>query len=202
MFMKKMNLLIGFFLILGVCTVLFFEKPGSARARLISTHDRIIQGQVISEYGPVENARVRVAGTETFVLTDRQGNFKLSTKSLTGNISFYIRFSLTTSRTIVLFLRSPVPDATSNSLDTGISPKWPTPHPIQKFLIYIMEEMPSRIKMSLRDIVSTIRTKRATALPVTRLQWQPPGHGPRIWKQHSGPLEPNGTELVVIFVIK
>jgi len=85
MFMKKMNLLIGFFLILGVFAVLFFEKPGSARARLISTHDRIIQGQVISEYGPVENARVRVAGTETFVLTDRQGNFKLSTQSLTGN---------------------------------------------------------------------------------------------------------------------
>ena len=80
MFMKKTKLLIGFILILGVFTVLFFEKPGSARARLISTHDRIIKGQVISEYGPVENARVRVAGTETFVLTNRQGNFELSTK--------------------------------------------------------------------------------------------------------------------------
>ena len=85
MFMKKMNLLIGFFLILGLFAVFFLEKPGSARARLMSAHDRTIQGQVISEYGPVENARVRVAGTETFVLTDRQGNFELSTKSLAGS---------------------------------------------------------------------------------------------------------------------
>jgi hypothetical protein len=84
MFKKKMSLLIGFFLILGVFAVLSFEKPGSALARLRSTRDRTIRGRVISEYGPVENARVRVAGTETFVLTDRQGNFELSTESLAG----------------------------------------------------------------------------------------------------------------------
>ena len=85
MFMKKKNLLIGFFLILGVFAVFFLGKPGSARARLISAHDRTIRGKVISEYGPVEDARVRVAGTETFVLTDGQGNFELSTNGLVGS---------------------------------------------------------------------------------------------------------------------
>jgi hypothetical protein len=84
MLKKKISSLIGFFLILGVFAILSFEKPASVLARLKSTHDRTIWGRVISEYGPVENARVRVAGTETFVLTDRQGNFELSTERLTG----------------------------------------------------------------------------------------------------------------------
>ncbi|MBW2240038.1 MAG: hypothetical protein JRF39_13645, partial [Deltaproteobacteria bacterium] len=84
MFKKKMSLWIGVFLILGIFTVLSFEKPGSALAQLRSTRDRTIRGRVISEYGPVENARVRVAGTETFVLTDRQGNFELPTERLAG----------------------------------------------------------------------------------------------------------------------
>ncbi len=84
MFKKKISLLIGFFLIMEVFTVLSFEKPGSALALLRSARDRTIRGRVISEYGPVEDARVRVAGTETFALTDRQGNFELSTKRLTG----------------------------------------------------------------------------------------------------------------------
>jgi hypothetical protein len=84
MFKKKMSLWIGVFLILGIFTVLSFEKPGSALAQLKSARDRTIRGRVISEYGPVENARVRVAGTETFVLTDRQGNFEFSTERLTG----------------------------------------------------------------------------------------------------------------------
>ncbi len=32
-----------------------------------------IRGRVVSVYGPVESARVRVAGEETYTLTDKQG---------------------------------------------------------------------------------------------------------------------------------
>jgi hypothetical protein len=39
-----------------------------------------IRGRVVSVYGPVESARVRVAGDETYTLTDKQGWFKLPTR--------------------------------------------------------------------------------------------------------------------------
>ena len=39
-----------------------------------------IRGRVVSVYGPVEIARVRVAGDETYTLTDKQGWFKLPTR--------------------------------------------------------------------------------------------------------------------------
>ena len=37
----------------------------------------IIRGRVVSTYGPVENARVRIAGDEKYALTDRQGRYEL-----------------------------------------------------------------------------------------------------------------------------
>lgn len=40
---------------------------------------RIIRGRVVSTYGPVENARVRIAGDEKYALTDRQGRYELVT---------------------------------------------------------------------------------------------------------------------------
>jgi len=64
MFKKKMSLWIGVFLILGIFTVLSFEKPGSALAQLRSTRDRTIRGRVISEYGPVENRLSSPTGRE------------------------------------------------------------------------------------------------------------------------------------------
>jgi hypothetical protein len=33
----------------------------------------------MSTYGPVENARVRIIGTDNFTLTDRQGRYELQT---------------------------------------------------------------------------------------------------------------------------
>jgi hypothetical protein len=42
----------------------------------------VISGRVISEYGPVENARVRIAGEEDFTLTDRQGYYELQSAYL------------------------------------------------------------------------------------------------------------------------
>ncbi|MBW1995330.1 MAG: hypothetical protein JRI77_12925 [Deltaproteobacteria bacterium] len=47
--------------------------------------ERTIRGRVISRYGPVENARVRVAGADKYALTDRQGKFELKTAHLPGS---------------------------------------------------------------------------------------------------------------------
>ncbi len=44
-----------------------------------------VQGQVVSQYGPVENARVRVAGEEGYAITDREGRFTLQSSHLPGN---------------------------------------------------------------------------------------------------------------------
>ena len=43
-----------------------------------------IRGRVVSQYGPVENARVRVAGEEKYALTDREGRFALATSHPPG----------------------------------------------------------------------------------------------------------------------
>jgi hypothetical protein len=51
-----------------------FENNNYARATQIKDILAItIQGRVISIYGPVENARVRIAGDDKYTLTDRQG---------------------------------------------------------------------------------------------------------------------------------
>jgi hypothetical protein len=42
-----------------------------------NTPETVIRGRVISNYGPVENARVRIAGSEEYTLTDRQGRYEL-----------------------------------------------------------------------------------------------------------------------------
>ncbi len=43
-----------------------------------------VTGRVVSEYGPVENARVRIAGETGHALTDRQGRFALKSSHLPG----------------------------------------------------------------------------------------------------------------------
>ncbi|MFC1822334.1 multiheme c-type cytochrome [Thermodesulfobacteriota bacterium] len=50
-----------------------------AETRLAQSRGARIEGRVMSVYGPVENARVRVAGDEKYTLTDRQGRFELYT---------------------------------------------------------------------------------------------------------------------------
>jgi hypothetical protein len=55
-----------------------FENNNFARATQIKDILAItIQGRVISIYGPVENARVRIAGVDKYTLTDRQGRYRL-----------------------------------------------------------------------------------------------------------------------------
>jgi len=77
-----------FLLILGALaifsTIVYFEKMSAARTGIPERRNAGIQGRVISAYGPVENARVRVPGHEKFALTDRQGMFTLPYGFLPG----------------------------------------------------------------------------------------------------------------------
>ncbi len=43
-----------------------------------------LYGRVVSQYGPVENARVRIAGSNKYALTDRQGRFEIMVAYLPG----------------------------------------------------------------------------------------------------------------------
>ncbi len=43
-----------------------------------------VDGRVVSEYGPVQNVRVRIAGQSGYTLTDRQGRFTLQSSHLPG----------------------------------------------------------------------------------------------------------------------
>ena len=59
-----------------------FKTFGIAETRSNTKWQRATSGRIISGYGPVENARVRVAGEEEYTLTDRQGQFELQTGHL------------------------------------------------------------------------------------------------------------------------
>lgn len=61
-----------------------FPVAGIARAAGETKSGIVIRGRVISEYGPVENARVRVAGDDKYTLTDRQGQYELVTSQPPG----------------------------------------------------------------------------------------------------------------------
>jgi hypothetical protein len=64
-------------LLLPFTVIHYFEKPGLAKTSLEKETGATIKGRVTSVYGPVANARIRVAGTEKYVLTDRQGQYVL-----------------------------------------------------------------------------------------------------------------------------
>jgi len=60
-------------------------SSGQAGSRLnIQALGNTVKGQVVSEFGPVENARVRIAGEDGYTLTDRQGRFSLQSSHLPG----------------------------------------------------------------------------------------------------------------------
>ncbi len=60
------------------CMVIFyFAKLSLAKTKINEETGRTIKGRVISVYGPVENAKVRVAGEEKYTLTDKQGRYVL-----------------------------------------------------------------------------------------------------------------------------
>ena len=55
----------------------FYMSASAAQTVTQNRQDRIIRGRVTSTYGPVENARVRIAGEEKYTLTDREGRYEL-----------------------------------------------------------------------------------------------------------------------------
>jgi hypothetical protein len=57
----------------------YFMTTREAQPSAENRQGTIIRGRVISTYGPVENARVRIAGDENYTLTDRQGQYELIT---------------------------------------------------------------------------------------------------------------------------
>ena len=60
-----------------LATAGYYMTLSAAQAVDQNRKGRVIQGRVTSTYGPVENARVRIAGEETYTLTDREGRFEL-----------------------------------------------------------------------------------------------------------------------------
>ena len=56
----------GYYMTVSAAQTLAQNRPGI-----------IIRGRVASTYGPVQNARVRIAGEEKFTLTDREGRYEL-----------------------------------------------------------------------------------------------------------------------------
>ena len=78
--MLKANLkfiLIGSAIISGLVMAGYSIKASIAQTSVDNRPTVVLRGRVISEYGPVENARVRIAGEEDFTITDRQGFYEL-----------------------------------------------------------------------------------------------------------------------------
>jgi hypothetical protein len=58
-------------------TLIYFEKMSPAQTGPAENQDPGIKGRVMSIYGPLENARVRLPGSGHYALTDRQGMYTL-----------------------------------------------------------------------------------------------------------------------------
>ena len=58
---------------------------GKAETKKDIRYQRSIRGRIVSEYGPVARARVRIAGEEEYTLSDEQGKFELGTGHLRFN---------------------------------------------------------------------------------------------------------------------
>jgi hypothetical protein len=76
---KKILPFAGIIVIAVLLIVFYLKKPGSVQAAAEKLTGPVIRGRVMSTYGPVENARVRIIGTDNFTLTDRQGRYELQT---------------------------------------------------------------------------------------------------------------------------
>jgi hypothetical protein len=74
---KIKNIFIVIALLLSFTVILYFEKPGLAKTNPEKNIGATVKGRIVSVYGPVENARVRVAGIDKYALTDRQGQYVL-----------------------------------------------------------------------------------------------------------------------------
>ena len=73
----KKRILTGIVVRVVLPAVGYFVATGVAGNAKEDRNATIIQGRVISTYGPVENARVRIAGEDKYTLTDREGRYEL-----------------------------------------------------------------------------------------------------------------------------
>jgi len=55
----------------------YYMTTDAAQTLTQNRQETMIRGRVTSTYGPVQNARVRIAGGEKFALTDREGRYEL-----------------------------------------------------------------------------------------------------------------------------
>jgi hypothetical protein len=62
----------------------YFITNSSAQTSTKNREGYVIRGRVISSYGPVEHAKVRIAGEDNYTLTDRQGQYELVTAHSPG----------------------------------------------------------------------------------------------------------------------
>jgi hypothetical protein len=74
---KKTYRLIGFSVTIFASILSFLPVSGFSLTAWAASRADVIRGRVVSRYGPVKNARVRIPGHEDFTLTDRQGYFQL-----------------------------------------------------------------------------------------------------------------------------
>lgn len=85
--MKKKSFLLILVALASFSTFIYFERKSPAQTADRENQNPGVQGRVLSVYGPLENARVRVPGTEHYALTDRQGMFTLPAAPLLGGRS-------------------------------------------------------------------------------------------------------------------
>ena len=75
---------LGLTLMAAIAVVGYYLLSGAVIAAGTNSPSATIRGRVTSIYGPVENARVRISGEESFTLTDRQGRYELKTAHSPG----------------------------------------------------------------------------------------------------------------------
>lgn len=72
-------------LLVASALAFYFIRPGSAEIASNSNLSGVITGHVMSKYGPVANARVRIAGDDNYELSDINGQFILQYPHGAGN---------------------------------------------------------------------------------------------------------------------
>jgi hypothetical protein len=80
----KNSVLLGLILLVALLAAGYYMMTGIANAAGEKRSAVTIRGRVTSTYGPVENARVRIIGEDSFALTDRQGRYVLQAEHIPG----------------------------------------------------------------------------------------------------------------------
>ena len=80
---KRLGYVMAAALILLAAAV-YYVSNGIAQTSGTNPGEITIRGRVVSTYGPVENARVRMAGEEKYTLTDRDGRYELVASRRSG----------------------------------------------------------------------------------------------------------------------